>query len=182
MSINEAELIFNKYLGNHFQMAREGDYESYKVFNITKQQELIWIKNLINEYLQQPLSLNTSSNIVDLLFKQVENLNYIKYLNSLSNDIIATDDTFMKIVIAESINNKKEYIIKNQRKVLGFITVKNSSPVDVKFLENIISQLLLSAKNNTIKIKKQYITSEFMASLTTEEKIMNRIDNGLDRI
>jgi hypothetical protein len=41
-----AKEIFMEYGGSHFFMEREGDYQRYKAFQVSKEQELVWVSEL----------------------------------------------------------------------------------------------------------------------------------------
>lgn len=47
---NNAKDIFIKYSGNQFQMKRDGKLEEYESFNISNENEFLWIKEYINKF------------------------------------------------------------------------------------------------------------------------------------
>ena len=71
MDQNEAKNLFLYYNGSRFHMLREGngDYQKYKAFNVSKNQEKEWLKERILELLKLEMNFSewdTFSSILDL--------------------------------------------------------------------------------------------------------------------
>lgn len=55
----EARKLFFEYRGSHFQMERNGVYEKYKLFGISKETEREWLKEMIGQFREELNRSNT---------------------------------------------------------------------------------------------------------------------------
>ncbi|MCL6592246.1 MAG: hypothetical protein K6U80_20155 [Firmicutes bacterium] len=101
-----AKKIFFEFGGSHFHMAREGVYDTYKKFNISKKQELIWI----NEYLNVLFSKINDKTIIDdevmdlmRIIREYKQINHFEKLLDWAKTINPNADSFTKLRLAEEI-------------------------------------------------------------------------------
>jgi len=99
-NIDKAKKIFFNYSGSHFQMARENEYDIYKKYNISREQELIWIKEMLNNILQKIKMGDEITNLyskysqVTSLYNDLEGL---KMMIEIAKDKKDISDSFIKL-------------------------------------------------------------------------------------
>jgi hypothetical protein len=113
-----AKEIFINYGGSTYDMAREGKYDYYKSFNISKEQELLWI----NEYQQEQLAIIENENVIGSAFMNftfaLRNFNDINYFGLLLEIVKKKKDkadTFSQMLMAEGILDIVESFCKKKR-------------------------------------------------------------------
>ena len=74
MDENIARDIFRKYRGMYFFMMREGngDYELYKSYNISRQQEISWLTEMQSEFMESFSHTQCSRQLLDALSKYID--------------------------------------------------------------------------------------------------------------
>lgn len=176
-SLEEAKKMFIKYNGSHFFMSREDDYEKYKRYNISKEQELIWIneiqqknileitgglldaENIANRFSAILSSLRTHKNIelIPIIFDTIKNLSRI--LDSFSKMRIA--ECMLETVRSLSFNKELE---KNKR--IGEMRV---------FAVNILKDV----SQNAIVVDPAYLKIAHLKDEVEESVIVERIQRSL---
>lgn len=74
MAENIAEKIFKKYRGMYFHLMREGngDYEQYRSFCISKEQERVWLMEMQAEFQESYTHAQCSPQFLDSLSKYMD--------------------------------------------------------------------------------------------------------------
>lgn len=90
-------------------MSRDDTYEEYKSFNVPKELELIWVKEMFNDELKNLQNIGTScysvSKLTDSILSKISQYNMRDYLEPLFTGVISIIgrlDSFSKLLIAES--------------------------------------------------------------------------------
>jgi hypothetical protein len=98
--------MFIEYAGSHFQMQRDCVLGDYKAFNVSRDQELAWGQQLINEYLhhfEKALVVDsTFYNLVSVI-ESCGDINGLLSLLSLLERKQCFLDTFTLILVEESL-------------------------------------------------------------------------------
>ena len=122
MDQNEAKNLFLYYNGSRFHMLREGngDYQKYKAFNVSKNQEREWLKERILELLKLEMNFSewdTFSSILDLSTELRDEVIFSMIFEKILFEIDGYEFRFQTILITIIINilEKSNWIKLNDR-------------------------------------------------------------------
>ena len=157
MDQNEAKNLFLYYNGSRFHMLREGngDYQKYKAFNVSKNQEKEWLKERILELLKLEMNFSewdTFSSILDLSTELRDEVIFSMIFEKILFEIDGYEFRFQTILITIIINilEKSNWIKLNDR-------LKYSKKL-VKKLWEIKNQNIEKNQSNTIEILNEVDT------------------------
>ena len=157
MDQNEAKKLFLYYKGSHFHMLREGngDYQKYKAFNVSKNQEKEWLKERILELLKLEMNFSewdTFSSILDLSTELRDEVIFSMIFEKILFEIDGYEFRFQTILITIIINilEKSNWIKLNDR-------LKYSKKLVEKLWE-IKNQNIQENQSNTIEILNEVDT------------------------
>ena len=171
-SILLAKEMFFKYGGSHFHMEREGEYKSYKSFDISKEQESLWIEELQKELLDKVKKddvVGHNYNTLCSSIRQYKSLDMLKELVDFVKSRREASDTFSLLLMAEGELRIVEYFEKNN---LG--AHKNTAFARVTSLE-ILEYLL----KRPVSVAAEYLNSSHLVDLSDNQYILNRIRDEL---
>lgn len=171
--IDIAKQIFLKFDGSHFHMEREGEYSYYKSFDISKEQEDLWIK----QYQEDILSQIEKEDIVSPLFTKLVRIiaQHKDYdcLNSLL-DLVKRKknglDSFTRVRIAEELLELYESFQKS-----GFNRNRNIFHIKV-FSIDLLKELL----EQPITVANYYYGISYLKEEIKEESIKDRAKHTID--
>jgi hypothetical protein len=106
-----AKALFMKYDGNTFHMRREGEYDIYKAFQVPREMEILWIRELrdtlLRELVMRPFTAPHASHLI---------LRYLSSVSCFATDYSAVNtlieaiaprtgefDSFLKLRCAEDV-------------------------------------------------------------------------------
>jgi hypothetical protein len=180
--IQKAKEIFLNYDCSHFRIYKDGAYEEYKRFKVSKDQERIWLNKYQDELISKIQVENVSCPSFSDLWATIENTafndidpNKFSYLLKAVYKKMSNADSFTKLLIAESIRRIVEALIDNMVVDDNITDAKVTVNVEAKkmalsILENII--------NNPITVYKHYKESNNLPELTlitlNKEEIVKR--------
>ncbi len=154
MDQNEAKNLFLYYNGSRFHMLREGngDYQKYKAFNVSKNQEKEWLKERILELLKLEMNFSewdTFSSILDLSTELRDEVIFSMIFEKILFEIDGYEFRFQTILITIIINilEKSNWIKLNDR-------LKYSKKLVEKLWE-IKNQNIQENQSNTIEISNE---------------------------
>ena len=157
MDQNEAKNLFLYYNGSRFHMLREGngDYQKYKAFNVSKNQEKEWLKERILELLKLEMNFSewdTFSSILDLSTELRDEVIFSMIFEKILFEIDGYEFRFQTILITIIINilEKSNWIKLNDR-------LKYSKKLVEKLWE-IKNQNIEKNQSNTIEISNEVDT------------------------
>ena len=157
MDQNEAKNLFLYYNGSRFHMLREGngDYQKYKAFNVSKNQEKEWLKERILELLKLEMNFSewdTFSSILDLSTELRDEVIFSMIFEKILFEIDGYEFRFQTILITIIINilEKSNWIKLNDR-------LKYSKKLVEKLWE-IKNQNIQENQSNTIEILNEVDT------------------------
>ena len=157
MDQNEAKNLFLYYNGSRFHMLREGngDYQKYKAFNVSKNQEKEWLKERILELLKLEMNFSewdTFSSILDLSTELRDEVIFSMIFEKILFEIDEYEFRFQTILITIIINilEKSNWIKLNDR-------LKYSKKLVEKLWE-IKNQNIQENQSNTIEISNEVDT------------------------
>ncbi|MBP6103267.1 MAG: hypothetical protein WBP76_04510 [Leptotrichiaceae bacterium] len=157
MDQNEAKNLFLYYNGSRFHMLREGngDYQKYKAFNVSKNQEKEWLKERILELLKLEMNFSewdTFSSILDLSTELRDEVIFSMIFEKILFEIDGYEFRFQTILITIIINilEKSNWIKLNDR-------LKYSKKLVEKLWE-IKNQNIQENQSNTIEISNEVDT------------------------
>ena len=157
MDQNEAKNLFLYYNGSRFHMLREGngDYQKYKAFNVSKNQEKEWLKERILELLKLEMNFSewdTFSSILDLSTELRDEVIFSMIFEKILFEIDGYEFRFQTILITTIINilEKSNWIKLNDR-------LKYSKKLVEKLWE-IKNQNIQENQSNTIEISNEVDT------------------------
>ena len=157
MDQNEAKNLFLYYNGSRFHMLREGngDYQKYKAFNVSKNQEKEWLKEGILELLKLEMNFSewdTFSSILDLSTELRDEVIFSMIFEKILFEIDGYEFRFQTILITIIINilEKSNWIKLNDR-------LKYSKKLVEKLWE-IKNQNIQENQSNTIEISNEVDT------------------------
>ena len=157
MDQNEAKNLFLYYNGSRFHMLREGngDYQKYKAFNVSKNQEKEWLKERILELLKLEMNFSewdTFSSILDLSTELRDEVIFSMIFEKILFEIDGYEFRFQTILITIIINilEKSNWIKLSDR-------LKYSKKLVEKLWE-IKNQNIQENQSNTIEISNEVDT------------------------
>ena len=157
MDQNEAKNLFLYYNGSRFHMLREGngDYQKYKAFNVSKNQEKEWLKERILELLKLEMNFSewdTFSSILDLSTELRDEVIFSMIFEKLLFEIDGYEFRCQTIVITIIINilEKSNWSKLNDR-------IKYSKKL-VEKLGEIKNHNIQENQSNTIEISNEVDT------------------------
>jgi hypothetical protein len=167
---NEAKRLFLKYEGSHFYMERAGEYNLYKAFNVSKEQELIWIK----EYEQQISDILKNSNdvasadsyysILCRVISQYKDVESLKALLKTVSQAYRKFDSFTKLRFAEGLFSIVESFNNYESREIQVLL--DAKKLSVEILKYVIS--------NPVAIDPYYKNVDYLSDILTKEEIINR--------
>jgi len=161
-----AKEIFWRYNGLFFHMDREGEYEKYKAFNISKNQERAWREERRDELFEK-LSIEKNKRVLSSLFRGIADI--VKVLEDkvglqkmllFLNENNEQFDTFVVLLLAETV-------------VHTTIAFNNSEQLKKSVLKSCL-RILENTLKKTFSISMDY-EGAFYEPMT-EEKVRNRIE------
>ena len=157
MDQNEAKNLFLYYNGSRFHMLREGngDYQKYKAFNVSKNQEKEWLKERILELLKLETDFSewrTFSDMLALSDELEDEVIFSMIFEKILFEIDGYEFRFQTILITIIINilEKSNWIKLNDR-------LKYSKKLVEKLWE-IKNQNIQENQSNTIEISNEVDT------------------------
>ena len=172
-----AKEIFMKYGGSHFFMAREGEYELYKSFNISNEQERLWIKEFQKKLLCQLQDEDVASDVSHLLvdlcqsiieYKDVECLPELLAVIKTKKDRV---DSFTQMRMAESLLGIVESFIK--RNLKDHHVIQKSKKFALNILKNILKK--------PITVGSSYIKLGYLQDEIKEYNIKERVNSEIKK-
>lgn len=159
-----AKEIFLKFNGSHFQMEREGEYDTYKRFNICKDQEILWINEhadlLVLKIADKVVADNNLMNLSSIIKQYKENRQFeelLKWAKTKTHNV----DSFTNLRIAEEILDivevyeearQKNKLVKEAKIFsVGILHEIYRKPITVAQYYKDIDYLYGCLDNNTIK-------------------------------
>ncbi len=169
-----AKELFLKYGGSYFHMEREGELYFYRKWNISKEQENVWIK----EYQQENIKLlieKQDATTVDSCFStlcrtisEFKNTDSLKTLLEVVSQTYKQYDSFTKIRFSEELLHIAESDGLHKSSIWF-----DAKKLAIEILKNVIK--------NPITIDPYYKGLEYLSDILNEEKMMNRARNQLEK-
>jgi len=138
VDIQKAKEMFLKYNGNYFHMERDDVLYEYRGYSISKEQEKIWINEIINNYINK---LRISGDDMS------RNL-YINYFYSICDIIIRSNDVSNVILLYEEFKKKSYYdsfskllMLESIYKCLKYYKVQNINNIKFEAKELLNSEI-----------------------------------------
>lgn len=175
-SNNEAKELFLKYGCSHFHMARDAQYEKYKTFNVTKEQEALWVLEYQNEKMAKIQIENSADRFtmyISSLCDSIEhnnNINAFKLLLEFLKNSRVFSDSFTKLRVSEQISKTVDKL-------------RSSNAVEQSIIEEgrLYSYALAkSVIDNEIKVDSSYPHSGHWETVLSDEKIVERANRVLN--
>ena len=169
MDQNEAKNLFLYYNGSRFHMLREGngDYQKYKAFNVSKNQEKEWLKERILELLKLEMNFSewdTFSSILDLSTELRDEVIFSMIFEKILFEIDGYEFRIQTILITIIIN-----ILEKSNWIKWNDSLKYSRKLVEKLWE-IKNQNIQENQSNTIEI-----SNEVDALISRIRKLYRRI-------
>jgi len=172
--LNEAKELFLKYMGSYFQMHRDGVLDKYREYNIDFEIEKKWL----NEYFFELIEKLNSSKSPDIIFSRLCNVmkatkssNLISCLMEVSSLCITNWDSFVRLRIAEELQDLIEFFSKNYIDQSSEILKYKNFVIDI-FKSIINEQIVISVET------RQHVTLE---DISSDENLRKRTENRLKR-
>lgn len=170
-NIEEAKQIFDKYNGNYFYMGREKVFSKYKEYHISKQTEILWANELIEDYLCIIKSEKKEQGVMHYLYwlsdivMNFKNETGYRSMIEIIKEIIGEYDSFTQLRMAE--------IILETIKSMHFENI-DSSTLDyaLGILNSIIEQPITISEYRHIKDK----SSEYQYEKDLKERAKRKIN------
>lgn len=168
-----AKALFIKYNGSHFQMEREGDLKLYKTFNVSKDQELAWIR----ENQLEVLNIIKNEDVVSSKFSaltssicQYKQISSYKLLLNIVDQKKKESDSFTLLRIAEELFRIYESFSEN--------CVLNEK--ELKELRSTVTMFLGKVLRQPFTVHEYYQKNKYMISITSKEKVFKRAELKLN--
>jgi hypothetical protein len=155
-------------------MHRAGDYEAYKGFQISKEQEDIWTTEYEEELLSKVSSEEIASDSFLELTRVLRGSKNIQHLSSLLDNLNSKRnrmDTFTKLCVAEQLLEIVGTIVENENRKEALTEARH-------FARDILNDSL----RKPITIAPFYRKLDYLHDVLSDEKIVKRIQRSLKRI
>ena len=99
-----AKELFTFYRGSTFQMYREGAHDEYKTFAVSKETEMKWVQEMIDQFSGE-LSIRDAKalNSLESIARDFKEVSVLKNVVSFASRHIKSGDSIVKLLFAESI-------------------------------------------------------------------------------
>ncbi len=171
---SKAKDLFLKYDGNTFFMRREGDYDTYKAFQVPRETEISWIRDLHTSFLDQlAMSPLTAPQASQLILRYLTTISYTKDCSTVSTliQMVAPKveyDSFFKIRCAEEVIEACEYLESNGR-------------IATQAARHFAEQLFQEVLDNPISIADEWRHQPHFPDTFNLDNIKRRALNGYDK-
>lgn len=163
--INKAEELFYCYEGSKFFMARDDKYEYYRSFNVTREQELIWCRNL------QICNLNEMKNLIGkknrefwlLLNRYLSTVKSYSEFGLLKEVMVYINknrllvDSYTKLLISEELLNSYEYCKERTCDISDVVVMKNQA---IYLLNDILINDVIIDSEYKIKVSSEILDTD----------------------
>lgn len=170
--MNGAKETFLKYSGSYFHMERDGNLTKYKSYNIDESTEKEWLR----EYKEEMITQIQIGNSIDVylsrlcsVMRQTKDDGCLETLYDALNKNIKNVDSFVRLRIAEELQELISYFISNDIGDMNKLSYYKSLTIDV--LRNVISQ--------PIVISEETRKSVVFEDVLKEENIIVRAKQSL---
>jgi len=160
--------LFMVYRGSHYLMAREGDYDEYLSYAVTKDQEEIWLdeyrRNLITEFQTDQNNGTPVSSYCQTITLPKDD----EKLHSIVREIIAGEnrmDSFTRLHCAEAL--------------LQTVGTTPGKTITVESAIALAQSLLLNVINSPVTMAKPYRNFDYLNDKLASEKLIVRAQKNL---
>ncbi|HYF95429.1 MAG TPA: hypothetical protein VD969_24725 [Symbiobacteriaceae bacterium] len=175
--LSGAKQLFLKYGGSLFQMDREGDYQRYRSFGVTKELELQWLGELRSDLLARLALENDGVKIrlsVGAFVDSIGDLGDCQHVSRLLEIVrskVGTIDSFSQLMVAEAIAR-----LANSCKVSGEASDLAAYAVATatEMLERIIQQ--------PVEVADEDQANALLREVVQPHRIVERAQHGLQRL
>jgi hypothetical protein len=135
-----AKELFTYYRGSTFHMYREGDYEEYKLYKVSKENEAIWVQEMIDKYTEE-LSIRDWEAVFCLgsIARDFKDIRILKNVVSFASRHLRSADSVVKLMFAEQIIDILKPVKRDITKELLYQTLQTTKLI----LDEIISKPLI---------------------------------------
>ncbi|QJD83213.1 hypothetical protein [Cohnella herbarum] len=154
--LTRAKQLFTSFDGNTFQMYREGRYEEYQQYNVPKETETDWFKEMV-DHCSRELSIRDWQAVHRLasIASHYQDVSILRCVLSFATRNVMSSDSIVKLMYAEGILE----IITKTRKQLDNDLVNEAYKSTYVILETIIKEPLIidpghELENYNLKDKK----------------------------
>ena len=165
-----------KYGGSHFHMEREGEYQYYKSFGISKEQERLWI----GEYLKEMLNNIEGEDIISPFFSEFtstirrsKDTLYFKKLLELIKKKRIDIDSFSQMRMAEEIFRIIESFREENNDSKNVKVINDAKDLALDILNGIIK--------NPITVATYYRDIGYLDDAIQEDKIIYRLQRLIEK-
>lgn len=138
--IQLAKELFFTYSGSFFQMHREGNLETYKTYQIAKELEVDWYKELINGISAELSIMNWNAvSRLDSISKYYKDSLILENVISFVSQHIMGSDSIVKLMYAENMIS----LIKASKEIMTNDLLYRSYQAALRILEDIITKPLV---------------------------------------
>lgn len=169
--MDEAKELFLKYIGNSFQMHRDGVLDIYRKYNIDSKIENEWLNEYYSELIEKMKSSESPDKfwLICEVIKVTKSTNRLEYLMDIINLCIVNWDTFERLRIAEEIQGLIEFFSKNYKEQSSEILKYKNIALDI--FNSVIHEQVVISKDARQKVALEKVLSE--------ENLKIRAVNGL---
>lgn len=138
--LQQARELFVRYLGSNIQMHKEGVLKQYKQFEVARETEMEWFREMIAEYTQQ-LSIRDWGAVSALegLSRSYQDPLIVQNIVSFATRSIMSADSPVRMMYAENLVS----IIRSNKRVLSREQLFSACRTAVQILEALIAQPLV---------------------------------------
>lgn len=172
-NIEQAKQLFLKYGGSHFLMAREGEYDLYRSFNIPKEQEYMWIQDYENKLLMEiEREAIIDGKFVDLCLaiREYRDVCYLEKLQQLIKQRRNSMDSFSLMRMAEGLLGIVDSFLKSNMKNHKITLLAKEFALEI----------LNSILENPITIASYYKRPGYLIDPIDEEKLIARVKESIN--
>ncbi|QSF43698.1 hypothetical protein [Paenibacillus tianjinensis] len=170
----QARELFVRYSGSLVQMHREGALKTYQEYNIPKETEQQWLKELAGDYLQR-LSIRDWEAVagLEILSKQYQDPGIVEKTVSFADRNIMSADSIVRLMYAEGLVG----IIRGHKPLISREQLFSACRTAVQILEAVIVQPLVIDPGHELQQlrlrDKRTLNSRAKKSIEEVEKLLN---------
>lgn len=164
--IEEAKQIFDEYRGNYYQMKRDGKYEEYKKFNISKDLENKWLKEIQLKGLENLKNATNKKQIAD---------EFASYGDIVSQTKDRSSIKFMLDYFKKNSDNFDSYtLLRNSNVILNTVKMLADNRVESSVQREVV-KLLKYELQKPIKISDDYKENGIFPNYISADKVTSNM-------
>jgi hypothetical protein len=173
VNIEKAKKLFMEYGGSHFGMGRECVYDEYLRYNVSKSQELLWIKEYQTNLLEE---LNKDPNETSIVSRYSGSVSDYKNYEALEPLITFTKENMTKLCSFSKLRYAEEIFRATaaKRRIVEGDVFSKARKISVDLLYSVIKE--------PIAVSSRYKKESLLKDVISDQSILDRASANLEKM